>query len=265
MVTGGTSAAGPLRPASERVEDVDDQGDVTRRGGASPRDGVGERPQAAVVVVESRDGGRDRRVDRVRIRIRRRERRQHRAQQLTRVPLDAARADGHRRLAGEDGRQLDVAQAEAGVAAPVEHLEHADRAAVVDQRHGEDRARHVARPLGRRPVEARIGRDVADHQRLAGREHVAGDALAGRDGEPDGALARRPGRDADHEPVGRRIVERDRRGLRVEQRHGRIRDRPQDGLARRGLEAAGNGGARGDGLQGPEQTVVGRLVHQPKS
>ena len=50
----------------------------------------------------------------------------------------------------------------------------------------------------------------------------------------------RPGRHADHEPVARRVVERDRRGLGVEQRDGRLGHRSEHGLAAR----AARGGRR---------------------
>ena len=55
----------PRGAAGERVEDLDDQGDLARRGGPSARDGVGEGPQRAVAVVEPGHGGRHGRVDRL--------------------------------------------------------------------------------------------------------------------------------------------------------------------------------------------------------
>ncbi len=64
------------------------------------------------------------------------------------VALDAARPDRDGGLPGEHAGQLDVAQGEGGLAPLVEDLEHADRALVVDERDGDDRARHVGRPLG---------------------------------------------------------------------------------------------------------------------
>ena len=66
------------------------------------------------------------------------------------VALDAAGPDRDGRLAGEHPGELDVAERERGLAALVEDLEHADRAVVVDERHGDDRAGHVARLLGER-------------------------------------------------------------------------------------------------------------------
>ena len=169
-------------------------------------------------------------------------------------------------LAREHRGELEVAQPEPALAPPVEHLEHADRAGVVDQRHGEDRARHVARALGRRAVEARVGGDVADGERLARREHVARDALArAANDRPDGARARPARGDADDEPVGVGVVERDRRGLGVEQRDRRVDDGAEHGLAGRRLEAAGDRRPGRDGLEGPQQTVVARLAHVPKS
>ena len=55
---------------------------------------------------------------------------QARPEQGRRVALDPRGPDRDRRLPGEDAGQLDVAQAERGRRALVEHLEDADRAAV---------------------------------------------------------------------------------------------------------------------------------------
>ena len=64
-------------------------------------------------------------------------------------------------------------------------------ACVVDERHGRDRARHVAGALGRGAVEARVGHDVGERDGLAGREDEAGDAL---EGVTAGRSPRRPAR-----------------------------------------------------------------------
>ena len=119
----------------------------------------------------------------------------------------------------------------AACAALVEDLEDADRALVVDERHGDERPRHVAGLLGGRPAEPGVARDVRQRERLAGREHVAGDALVRPDRQPDDALALLAGRDLEDEPVRRRVVERDRRRLGVEQRDRRLDDRAQDGAS----------------------------------
>ena len=116
-------------------------------------------------------------------------------------------------------------------------------------------ARHVAGLLGGRPPEAGVARDVRQGERLAGREDVAGDALRRRDREPDDALALLAGRDAEHEPVGRRVVERDRGGLGLEQRDGRLDDRAQDRLAGRRLETPGGLDPQGDRRGGSRQRV----------
>ncbi len=54
---------------------------------------------------------------------------------------------------------------------------------LVDERHGQQRAGHVAGPFGGRALEARVGRDVGDREGLPGREDVAGDALVRRDAQ----------------------------------------------------------------------------------
>ena len=63
--------------------------------------------------------------------------------------------DRDRRLPGEDRGELEVAQVERRLAALVEDLEDADGALVVDERHRDQRARHVAGLLGERAAEAR--------------------------------------------------------------------------------------------------------------
>jgi hypothetical protein len=95
-------------------------------------------------------------------------------------------------------------------AALVEHLQHADRAAATEQRHGRDRARHVAGASGGLAVEARISLDVGERQCLAGAEGEAGDALGRLHRLADGARTLRPGRDPELEPLRIVLEQRDR-------------------------------------------------------
>jgi hypothetical protein len=143
---------------------------------------------------------------------------------------------------------------------PVEDLEHADRALVVEERHRDDGPRHVAGLLGGRPAEAGVDRDVGQGERLAGREHVAGDPLVGPDRQPDDAVALASGRDLEDQLPRRRVVERDRRGLRVEQRDGRLDDRAQQERRRRRGEAAAGLETERDRPDGLERTRGGRVV-----
>ncbi len=74
------------------------------------------------------------------------------------VALQVAGPDGRRGRSGQGDGHVQVAQVEAALAPPVEHLQHAHRPVVVGQGHGQQAARDVAGALGGRgPVEAGIG------------------------------------------------------------------------------------------------------------
>ena len=158
------------------------------------------------------------------------------AQQLVEVALDAGGVDGGGGLGGEDAEQLHVPQRERRRGALVEQLQDADGpgAPLVDQRHGSDGARHVARPLRRCPVEARVAHDVGEGEWLAGREDEAGDAFRGRHREADGTRALLAGGDAELEAIRVALEDGDRCRLGIEERDRGIDDRLQE----RGLRVA---------------------------
>ena len=110
----------------------------------------------------------------------------------------------------------------------------------VDQRNGRDRARHVARALGRRAVEARIAQHVGERERLAGREDEADDAARRRHREADGAGTLGTGCDAELEPIRVALEQGDRRRLGLEQGDSRVDDRLEQRLLGVRVEAAGN-------------------------
>src|SRR5438445_9561155 len=97
------------------------------------------------------------------------ERSQRSPQKARGVTLDATGPDRDRGLAGEDRGKLDVAQAERCRVTLVEDLQHADGAVLVDQRDGDDRARHVSRLLGVLPDEADVVRPAGPSDTLYGR------------------------------------------------------------------------------------------------
>ena len=171
------------------------------------------------------------------------------AQELGRVPLDPAGLDRDGRLAREHRREVEVAQRVRPLGLPVEDLEHADAAAVVEDRDREDRPWDVAGGLRPRAVEPRVRRHVGHRERLPGREHVARDPCARGEGEPDGARTLAARGDPDDELVRVRLVERDGRGLGAEHEHGGLGDGAQQRLAALRLEARGDGGAGGNRLE----------------
>ena len=176
---------------------------------------------------------------------------EHRAEERRDVALHPAGPNRDRRLAGEGAGELDVADGEGRLGALVEHLQHADRAAVVHERDGHDGAGHVLGLLGEAAPEARVARDVRDGQRLTRREDVADEAPVGRDLQADDALALGARRDPEDEDVARRVEEGERRGLGLEQEDGGLDDRAQDGLGPAELEAAGDLGPPSRWPRGP--------------
>ncbi len=181
--------------------------------------------------------------------------------------LDPARPDRDRRLAGEHRRQLDVAQAERVLVALVEHLEHAQAALVVEERHRGDRLGHVARLLGGAAAEPCVPFGVGDGDRLAARVDIAGEALVGRDREPDDALALLACGDPEDELVRGCVVQRDGGRVGIEQGDRRLDDRSQDGVTAARLQAARGLDAKPDRLErrhgiGPEWPAGGRIAHR---
>ena len=205
---------------------------------AQSRDLLDQAPEGRLVVrVEIRGRGADQTFDLLVVKIRA-DLPEHAAQQAIRVALDACGPDGHRRLAGEDGQQLHVAQREGRRAPLVEDLEHANRALLVEQRRCRDRARDVAGLLRRVSVESGVVGDVGERERLARRIHVAGDALRGRHRQSDGAGALLTRRDTKLEPVGILLEQRDRRGFGIEELHRRVDDALKQPRLDVALEAA---------------------------
>ena len=105
----------------------------------------------------------------------------------------------------------------------VEHLEHAERALLVEKRHRHHRARHVAGPLRDVAGEAGIVGEVLEHERLPGHEHPAGDPGARRDPRADERTGALPGDRLEDELVRLLVVQEDRRRLGAEDRLRRRR------------------------------------------
>ncbi len=148
----------------------------------------------------------------------------------------------------------------------VEELQDADgtRAALVDERHGRDRARHVAGPLGRGAIEARVAHDVREGQRLSGREDEAGDALRGRHREADGPRALLARGHAELEAVRIALEDGDRGGLGVEEGDRGVDDRLQQCRLRIALQAPTDASSLRRCAQDLEHGLAGRSVGHPQ-
>ena len=144
-------------------------------------------------------------------------------------------------------------QREPGALRPVEHLEHAERALLDEQRHGHDPLRHVAGLLGDLLRVPRILGQILDHERLAGDERPAGDAGARRDPRADQTLFVLAGDRLEDELVGLLVEEEDRRALGREDRARDLDDRPQQ-------RAVGGVGADHAGRDGGSEPVLAHVV-----
>ena len=165
-----------LRPPDEDREQLPDEVELAGIGGPEAGDLVGEAHSApSSSRAEHRDGVGDDRVDVVggvagaglavapsaAIAV------SADAQQARRVALEPARPDRDGRLAGEHRGELDVAQVERRLStALVEDLEHADRALVVEERHGDDAT--AARSRSARRSSGRSARRVATSDSASG-------------------------------------------------------------------------------------------------
>ena len=76
---------------------------------------------------------------------------------------------GNRSLRCEQPEQLHLLKRESGVRRPIEHLQHAEHALVVEERNGHHPVRHVPAPLCDVACEARVGLHVLEHERRPGR------------------------------------------------------------------------------------------------
>ncbi len=97
-------------------------------------------------------------------------------------------------------------------------------ALLIGQRDGGDGAGDVAGPLGGLAVEARVGANVRQGERLAGREHEPGDSLAGLDALADRSGTLWAGRHPELEPIRIGLEQGDGGRLRIEQAHGCVHD-----------------------------------------
>jgi hypothetical protein len=77
----------------------------------------------------------------------------------------------------------------------------------VQQRHGQERLRHVPGAFGRLPREARILLQIVDHDRLPGDQHPARDAGAGGKSHSDEVFLALPRDGFEHKLVRRLVVE----------------------------------------------------------
>ena len=261
-------AARPL--GEERVEPVDRELDVVRIGLAQAPDPVGQAPQRVVAgrafACTPPAGSRSTRgprpsapapsaatptsAERSSV-ARRRDRR------------DVVRAHDRRRAAANRRRELHVGEVERPAVAPVEQLHDADHARVVDQRHGQQRARQIAGPLRGGALEARIGcttsaiaSGLAGRERVARRSprsrprsgrrrrHPAGPAAARNTSRPVAASCRAIGRGGDADRRGRRLGDRTERRLVGRSARGGRR-RPAGSDARRGRRAPATGASVG--------------------
>ena len=98
-------------------------------------------------------------------------------------PCAQQEVERDRGLVGEHSQQIHLPEAERRLA--VEHLQHPERALLVQDGNGHQPLRNVARPLGHVARVPRVALDVLDHDRLPGRQHPAGDPLAGRHAHPE--------------------------------------------------------------------------------
>ncbi len=109
------------------------------------------------------------------------------------APRPLQQVEPDRGLVREEREQIHLGERERLVVGPVEHLEHAERPLLDQQRDGHQPVRHVAGRLGGLPREAGVLLQVVDHERLPCDEHPAGDPRAGREAHADDlvlALAR---------------------------------------------------------------------------
>ena len=184
---------------------------------------------------------------------------------LVEVALDAHRRDRGGGLPGEDGEQLHVTQRERGAAALVQHLEHAHGRFPVDERHRGDGTRHVAGPLGGRPVEARVAGDVAEGERAGPwrRRNRRGRGWWGSV-RPIASGTPFAGRDPEHEAVGVGLEQGDRRRFRIEERGGGVDDGLEEALLRVARHMLGDAPTAGSRAQGGDDilTAVGRGISQ---
>ena len=154
-------------------------------------------------------------------------------EQRRRVALEPAAPDRDRRLAGEDAGQLDDpagrTRRRRACRAPRGRRRSPRRRRAAPRSATAGRSRSARRWSGRtaRPRHVRRGRWAGRSRRRSRRRP------ARRRCQPDDALALLAGRDLEHEPARRRVVERDRRGLGGEQGGRRLDDRAQDGRPRR--------------------------------
>src|SRR4051812_31833034 len=139
---------------------------------------------------------------------------------------------------------------------PVEHLEHAERPLLDQQRDGHDPLRHVAgllRDLLRMP---RILGQILDDERLARDERPAGDAGAGRDPRADQTLLVLAGDGLEDELVGLLVQEEDRGALGREDRPRDLDDRPEQ-------RSVGGIGADHAGRNGGSESVLAHVGGDP--
>src|SRR5215218_4350652 len=132
----------------------------------------------------------------------------------------------HSSLIGEQPEQVELDEAEGRALGPVKDRQHPERALFEHQRRGHDALRHIAGAARDVRREARIVRDVLDHDRLARAEHPAGDPGIARHPATEEILALAGDR-LEHELLAGRVEQHDRRGARAEDRARDVGDRLQ--------------------------------------
>ena len=222
----------PFAPVAEqRVQPFDRELDRVGVDVPEPRDAIGERPRRVVVAYEPGGGARHERLDRRPHRVAAPSGSATNPESTSASTTVASARTRPRRTALAAKPAIEVATSRSRIEnvppCAIERLEHADGAGLVGDGHGQQRRRHVAGRLRHRPLEPGIGGDVGDGQRLARREHVAGDAARRLDRHAHDVTCRRPGGRGEHQPVGPRLVQRDRRRLRVERDDGETGDRDE--------------------------------------
>src|SRR5215204_4555849 len=124
----------------------------------------------------------------------------------------------NRRLVPEEPEELHLLEREARAPGPVEYLEDAQHALLVQERHRHQTLGHVARRLGDVARMAGVVLEIVEDERLTCHEDPARDARRGRHAHADEVLLLVAGDGREDQLVGLLVEQKDRRGLRPEDR-----------------------------------------------